>query len=175
MYSLPRDLSPEGMAHISITGKRLQPRGPGLLGYCGLQMGKTIECQRWFESLLRPRQVTFTEFWCESPQAQDHFPRGSVLLPTRPSPPQFARRLNPACVSGARHGILSGIPGTGELICSLPPAAPDKECSLCAAVSKAVPGPHPSCCHGITPDSPASSRIRWRAFCPRITNSSKVR
>lgn len=108
MYSLPRDLSPEGMAHISITRKRLQPRGPGLRGYCGLQMGKTIECQRWFESLLRPKQVTFTEFWCESPQAQDHFPRGSALLPTHPSPPQSAGRLNPACVSGARMEFYQG-------------------------------------------------------------------
>ena len=164
-------------SHLIYTEETPAPRArpPGLLqGPPQLQMEKAIGCQRRFESLLRPRRVTFTEFWCENPRAPGPFPKRQCAPPYTPLASQSAGRLNPACVSGARNGILSGIPGTGKLICSLPPAAPDKECSLCAAASKAVPGPHPSCCHGITPDSPASSRIRWRTFCPRITNSSKV-
>lgn len=179
---LPPDLSPEGWLTSQLHGRDSSPEGPAswasarpTIILLGLQMEKTSGCQRWFESLLRPRRVTFTEFWCESPQARGPSPQ-------RQCDPAYTPLASPACRAiesslhlRGRNGILSGIPGTGELICSLPPAAPDKECSLCAAVSKTMPGPHPSCCHGITPESPASSRIRWRTFCPRITNSSKIR
>lgn len=104
---------------------------------------------------------------------RQNFPSGSALLPTCASPPSLPTIESSVIVSGAHNGILSGIPITGLLICSLPPAAaPDKECRVCASVSQTVPGHHPSSCQDITPDSLASSRTRLGIFLPRITNSS---
>lgn len=138
------------------------------------QMEKTIGCQRWFESPLRP--VTFMESWCESLQAWGEFPQWQCSASNTPlASPAGPAIESSVIVFGARNGILSGIPVTGALICSLLPAAPDRECRVCAVVSETVPGHHPSSCQGITPDSPASSRIRLGTFLPRITNSREGR
>lgn len=138
------------------------------------QMEKTIGCQRWFGSPLRP--ATFMESQRERLQAQGKFPQWQRSAPTMPLASPACRAIESGViVFGAHNGILSGIPVTGELMCSLPPEAPDKKCRVRAVVSETVAGHHPSSCQGITPDSPASSRIRLGIFLPRITNSSKVR
>lgn len=138
-------------------------------------MEKTIGCQRWFESRLR--LVTFMEFWCGSLQARGKFPQWQRCRPSMPLASLPAGHATETCmtVSGAQNGILSGIPVTGELICSLLPAPPDKECRACVLVSETMPGHHPSSCQDITLDRSALSRIRLGIFLPRMKNSSKVR